>query len=244
MSLMRSAWRLSGLALALLAGCLAGLRPLPAAADLKGRLGGQYRYWNMSDGNDLRDILGYFAARSWHVQLEYWDFVSHDTDDQFRPEVGLHLHDKRNSVYSVIYRHEHTQERVWFGTDQVLTSHLVGRVLGSPIISHDHGTLWVVSGGADYYWKSWNFASFDVIRDPRQAGLWVYPMRVRLANEANDWVQVTLAPASQQTLGWAIDVKKRWVRLGYERNNRYDFTQVNNDIFTVGFEVEIPPPPK
>lgn len=230
-----------GMAAALLAACLPAA---PARAEMSGRLGGQYRYWNMSDGNDLRDVLAYWAARSWHVQLEYWDFVSPETDDQFRPELGLHLHDRRNGVYTIQYRHERHQERLWFGTDQVLTDHLVARVMLSPIVSHDNGTLWVYSAGADYYWKSWNFASFDVIRDPRQAGLWVYPMRVRLANEANDWVQVTLSPASQQSLGWAIDVKKRWVRLGYERNNRYDFTQVNNDIFTVGFELTLPRPPK
>jgi len=216
----------------------------PASAAMSGRLGGQFRYWNFSDGNDLRDVLAYWAARSWHVQLEYWDFVNQDTDDQFRPEVGLHLHDRRNGVYTIQYRHERHQERLWFGTDQVLTDHVVARVVASPIISQDNGTLWVYSAGADYYWKSWDVASFDVIRDPRQAGLWVYPMRVRLANEANDWVQVTVSPASQQSLGWAIDVKKRWVRLGYERNNRYDFTQVNNDIFTVGFELAFPRPPK
>ena len=213
----------------------------PASAAMSGRLGGQYRYWNVSDGNDLRDVLAYWSARSWHVQLEHWNFVNHDTDDQFRPEVGLHLHDRRNGVYTIQWRHERHQERYWIGTDQVLTNHLVGRVLVSPIVADD-GTLWVTSLGADYYWKSWNFASVDVIRDPRLDGLWVVPMRVRLANEANDWLQVTVAPASHETLGWAVDVKKRWVRLGVERNNRYDFTTVDNIIFTGGFEVALPHP--
>ena len=81
-----------------------------------------------------------------------------------------------------------------------------------------------------------------MIRDPRSGGLWVYPMRVRLANEDNDWLQVTLAPASERSLGWAIDGKLRWLRLGYERNNRYDFTDQDNDILTIGFEVVLPPP--
>ena len=213
----------------------------PAPAAMSGRLGGQYRYWDFSDGNDLRDVLAYWAARSWHVQLEYWDFVNQDTDDQFRPEVGLHLHDHRNGVYTIQYRHEHEQERFWLGTDQILSNHVVGRIMVSPIVASDL-TVWVNSLGADYYWKSWNFASLDVIRDPRLDGLWVVPMRVRLANEANDWVQVTVAPASQNTLGWAVDVKKRWVRLGIERNNRYDFTTVDNIIFTAGFEVALPHP--
>jgi hypothetical protein len=95
--------------------------------------------------------------------------------------------------------------------------------------------------GGDVYWKSWNFLSLDLIRDPRLEGLWVVPMRVRLANEANDWVQLTFAPASRRTVGWAVDVKKRWVRLGVERNNRFDFTRLDNTIVTAGFEVSLPP---
>lgn len=211
----------------------------PAAAALSGRLGGQYRYWDFSDGNDLRDVLLYWSARSWHVQLERWDFVDPATDDQFRPEVGLHLRDRRKGVYTIQWRHERKQERFWLGTDQILSNHVVGRVLASPIVASD-STLWVGSAGVDYYWKSWNFASLDVIRDPRRDGLWVVPVRVRLANEANDWLQLTVAPASKSTLGWAVDVKKRWVRLGVERNNRYDFTTNDNTIVTAGFEVAIP----
>ena len=102
----------------------------------------------------------------------------------------------------------------------------------------------MVSAGADYYWKSWNFASVDIVRDPRLDGLWIVPMRVRLANEANDWVQLTFAPASESTNGWAIDAKKRWVRVGLERNNRYDFTTKDNWIVTVGFEVDVPKRPR
>ena len=37
---------------------------------------------------------------------------------------------------------------------------------GTPIVATDT-TLWVASVGADYYWKSWNLASLDVIRDPQ-----------------------------------------------------------------------------
>lgn len=211
----------------------------PATASEAGRLGGQYRYWDVSDGNDLRDVLLYWSARQFHVQLERWDFVDPDTDDQFRPEVGIHLRDRRKGVYTVQWRHERRQERFWLGTDQVLTDHVVGRAEVSPIVATDT-TLWVARLGADYYWKSWNFASLDVIRDPRLEGLWVVPMRVRIANEANDWVQLTFAPASRQTVGWAVDVKQRWLRAGVERNNRFDFTRLDNTIVTVGFEVELP----
>ncbi|MEK7331393.1 MAG: hypothetical protein AAB113_11395, partial [Candidatus Eisenbacteria bacterium] len=87
---------------------------------------------------------------------------------------------------------------------------------------------------------SWNFLSATLVRDPRFDGLWVVPVRLRLANQANDWFQVTIAPASRRTVGWAVDVKKRWVRLGVERNTRYDFTRRDNTIVTAGFELELP----
>jgi hypothetical protein len=212
------------------------LAAAPSSAGMTGRLGGQYRYWSVSDGNDLRDVLGYWSARWFHVQLEHWDFVDPGTDDQFRPELGLHLRDRRKGVYTAQWRHERRQERFWLGTDQILGDHLVGRLEASPIVATDR-TLWVARAGADVYWRSWNFASLDVIRDPRLDGLWVVPMRVRLANEANDWLQVTVAPASRSTIGWALEAKKRWVRVGVERNNRFDFTRVDNTIVTAGFEL-------
>lgn len=225
------------LAMVLVIGLL-GASPAPASPS--GRLGGQYRYWNVSDGNDLRDVLLYWSEAWFHVQLEHWNFVDPGTDDQLRPEVGIHLRDRRKGVYTVQWRHERRQERFWLGTDQILSDHVVARAEASPIVSTD-STSWVWHIGGDVYWKSWNFLSLDLIRDPRLDGLWVVPVRVRLANEANDWVQLTFAPASRSTVGWAVDVKKRWVRLGVERNNRFDFTRLDNTIVTAGFEVSLPP---
>jgi len=68
------------------------------------------------------------------------------------------------------------------------------------------------------------------------------PMRVRLANERNDWIQATLAPASERSLGWALDGKRGWAIAGIERNSRYDFTDEDNLIFTVGVEFVVPRP--
>ena len=215
--------------------CLAAARPVRAAAPY---VGGQVRYWVFNDHNDLRDVLAYWVPGPFHVQLEYWDFLDRDTDDQFRPEVALHLRDARRSVYTVGYRHERKQERFWVGTDQVLGDHLVGRVEVSPIVAAD-STEWVLSAGADYYWGSYNFLSATVVRDPRGDDLWVVPVRLRFATEANDWFQVTLAPASRRTFGWAVDAKQRWLRVGIERNSRYDFTNRDNVIYTVGVEVPL-----
>jgi hypothetical protein len=49
-----------------------------------------------------------------------------------------------------------------------------------------------------------------------------------------------LAPASKLTLGWAVDVKITWVRLGVETNNRFDFSDRNNIIYTAGVEFALP----
>jgi len=217
--------------------------PSAALATPPRYVGGQYRYWAFSNHNDLRDVLAYWMQGPFHVQLEYWDYVDRGTDDQFRPEIGLHLRDRRKSVYTVQWRAEHRQDRFWLTTDQVLSDHIVGRAGVSPIVSRD-STVWVLALGADYYWGSYNFASADIIHDPRgeNGDLWVVPLRVRLANEENDWVQVTFAPASRRTNGWALDVKKRWVRLGVERNARYDFTDLDNIIYTVGFELPLTKP--
>jgi hypothetical protein len=196
--------------------------------------GGQFRYWTFSNDNRMRDYIAYVAPGPFHVQLEYWDFER--GQDQFRPEVGLHLRDGRRSAYTVQWRHERDDERLTFGTDQVLAKHWVGRAEVSPLLFKDRTDV-VYEAGADYYWASYDFASASVIRDPREGGLWVWPVRARLANESNDWLQLTLAPASQRSIGWAADVKWHVVRLGVERNSRFDFVEnLDNVIVTAGLE--------
>lgn len=211
---------------------LAGARPAAA-----GQVGAQFRYWAFSDGNDNRNPIVYIAQGPIHVQLEEWDFVR--GQDQFRPEVGLHLRDKRRSSYTIQWRHERQLERYTVGSEQVLNDHWVGKAYVSTLLAGD-STEFVYDAGVDYYWQSYSFAGVDVIRDPRGDDLWVVPMRVRLANERNDWVQFLIAPASHRTLGWATDVKFRWVRLGVERNSRYDFSTRDNVIYTVGVEFALP----
>jgi hypothetical protein len=226
------------LSLVLLAACaLAAAGRARAAEPPPGRVGTQFRYWEFNNGNDLRDPLVYWAPGPFHVTLEYWDRMQ--GRDQFRPEVGVHLRDPRRSVYTLQWRHELDQERFWAGTDQVLSHHWVGRVELSPIVGKERTDV-VYSAGADYYWASYDFASATLVRDPRDGGLWVAPLRVRLATERNDWLQATLAPASRRTIGWALDAKLRWLRIGVERNDRFDFTTLDNVIWTAGVEFEVP----
>lgn len=204
-----------------------------------GVAGAMFRYWAFTNHNDLRDEIVYYAPGPFHIQLEYWDFVR--GPDSFRPEIGLHLRDHRRSVYTLQWRHEREAERFWVGTEQVLNDHWVGRAEVSPIVTEDDTkTVW--SLGADYYWGSFSFAGVTVIRDPRGDDLWVVPMRVRLASERNDWVQLTFAPASHRTFGWAADAKLRFLKLGVERNSRYDFTTLDNTIYSIGVEVPLPAP--
>ncbi|MBI1798416.1 MAG: hypothetical protein HYR73_01880 [Candidatus Eisenbacteria bacterium] len=203
-------------------------------------VGAQYRYWVFSNHNDLRDVLAYWVPGPFHVTLETWDYVDPASRDQFRPEVGVHLRDRRKSVYTVQWRHELDAERLTFGTEQILGGPWVGRAEFSPIIGKD-STQPVVSAGADYYWGSYNFASATLIHDPRGSDLWSIPLRVRAANESNDWVQITVVPTTHRSLGWAFDARIKGVRAGIERNSRYDFTDLDNVVFTVGYEHTLGP---
>ncbi len=228
-----------------LASLLALAMAAPAVAASRAYHGGQFRYWDFNDSNDLRDMLYYVVPGGWHAQLEYWDFAR--GDDQLRPELGVHPRDRRRSVYTLAGRAElrpeasdRSQYRFWAGTDQVLSAHLVGRAQGDVIASESFTPQFVGTLGADAYWGSWNFMSASAIHDPRQGGLWTFPVRLRLANEANDWLQLTVAPADRRTIGWAADLKKGWLRLGVERNSRYDFTTRDNVIYTIGFEAPLP----
>lgn len=230
----------SGLLHALLAlGLVALAAAAPAHAGTSGRLGAQFRYWAFDNGNDNRNPVVYWAARHYHAQLEVWDFE--DGEDQVRPELGVHLFDARRSAYSAQWRHEKGIERYTLATEQVLSRHLVGKLAGSALVAAD-STDYLWQGGFDWYWHSWSFASAEVIRDPRGDDLWVFPLRARIADEDNDWVQFTLAPASQRTLGWAVDMKYRWLRFGVEQNSRYDFSTRDNIVFTLGAELMLPKP--
>jgi hypothetical protein len=223
------------LGLLTLTAALANAGPASAAGPYAGA---QFRYWDFSNGNTMRDPIAYWVPGPFHVQLEYWDFER--GEDQFRPEVGVHLRDRHRSVYSLQWRHELHAERFTASAGIVISPHVVLNLEASPIVGED-STSWVFGAGSDYYWESYNFFSWSVRHDPRGDDLWVVPMRLRLAFEETNWVQYTLAPASKGTLGWAIDLKKAWLRLGVEHNSRFDFvTTLDNTIFTAGVEFPLP----
>ncbi|TFG89028.1 MAG: hypothetical protein E4H17_01375, partial [Gemmatimonadales bacterium] len=136
-------------ALALATMTLSGAAAAGAPAGPQPYARAQFRYWAFNDANDLRDLLAYWVPGPFHVQLEVWDFVR--GDDQFRPEIGLHLRDARRSGYTLQWRHERDAERYWLSTDQVLSRHFVGRAGVSPIVTHAGRTDWVYEGGLDYY---------------------------------------------------------------------------------------------
>ncbi|MFI5370436.1 MAG: hypothetical protein ACHQ52_02685 [Candidatus Eisenbacteria bacterium] len=231
---LRLATMLAALVVSVTAGPLSAATTWPAPV-----LGGAFRYWVFDDHNDLRDPIVYWIGGPWVVQLEYWNYLAPDSHDQFRPELHWRSRDRRRSGYDIGWRGEYHRQRFMFSTEQMLVPHWVGRVEADPIVWTDSIQV-VVLAGADYYWGSYHFASAGIIRDPRSGGLWSFPMRVRLATESNDWVQLTLTPTTERTLGWSADGKWRALRLGIERNSRYDFTDVDNLIFTVGFETPFP----
>ncbi len=201
-------------------------------------VGAQFRYWVFDDHNDLRDPIVYYINGPIAVQLEYWDWLAPQSEDHWRPELHYRAKDSRRSSYDLGWRGEFHRSRFMFSTEQILTDHLVGRAELDPIVWSDSAQV-VAMAGADYYWGSYDFASAGVVRDPRSGGLWSFPLRVRLANESNDWLQFTLVPTTDRAIGWAADAKLRFVRVGVERNSRYDFTDRDNVIFTLGFETPL-----
>ncbi len=198
-------------------------------------LGAQYRYWSFEDGNDLRDPIVYASAGAFDARVERW--LPLRGEDQTRLEAGVTVKDARRSAYLARWRHEPSQERYWFGTEQVVGRRTVARATCGPLVPHDGGEVtFVWEVGADAYWGDYSFAGATAVRDPREGGLWSWPLRVRLANERNDWIQCTAVPADQRSFGWAVDGKWRALRAGIERNSRFDFTARDNFIFTIGFE--------
>jgi hypothetical protein len=195
--------------------------------------GAFFRYWDFSDGRPLRDYIVFIDPGPLHLQFEYWDFAT--GEDRVRPEVALRLRDRRRSSYELGWRHEGEVERLTLATGQVVGHAVVVRAAVSPLVSDD-GTQVVLEAGADRYWSDYSHAGATVIRDPREGGLWAVPIRARFATSSNDWLQGTLAPASRRTLGWAVDAKWRWLRAGIERNNRFDFTDLDNTIYTLGIQ--------
>ena len=181
-------------------------------------VGGQARYWVFSDHNDLRDVLAYWVPGPFHVQLEYWDFLDGNSDDQFRPEIELHLHDRRRRLHDPLPARTAPGARL----DQHRPdphNHLVGRVMVSPITADD-GTLVVNSLSADFYWKEWNFASLDVIRDPA-TGRPLGGADARAARQRGE----RLGAGHRRAAGMAgRSTSNAWVRLGSgAAYNRYDF---------------------
>ena len=220
-----------------MAGSLAvALTLVAGTADARDVAGAQYRQWSFSNDDRLRDPIVYVNAAWLHAQLEIWDFDR--GEDQVRPELGIVLKDQRRSAYTAQWRGERRADRFTLGTEQVASDLWVVRGEVSPIVRVRGRTLTVWSAGADYYWGSYSFAGGTLIRDPRASGLWVVPLRARIASESNDWLQLTVAPASERSLGWAVEGKRGWVRGGFERNSRFDFTDVNS--ITVTFGVEVP----
>lgn len=198
-------------------------------------LGAQYRYWSFDDGNDLRNPIVYAAAGAFDARVERW--LPLRGEDQTRLEAGVVVKDDRRSAYLARWRHEPSQERFWLGTEQVVGRRTVARATCGSLVPHGGGDLALVwEAGADVYWGDYSFAGATAVRDPREGGLWAWPLRLRLASARNDWLQLTAVPADRRSFGWSVDGKWHALRAGIERNSRFDYTTRDNLIFTIGVE--------
>ena len=218
---------------------IAAVAPQPAAAQTNApRVGAQFRFWDFDGPNDNRDYIFYVVPGQWHAQVELWDYRL--GKDQVRPELGGYLKDKRGSSYSALVRLEGDQ-RVNFETEtgQVLAGGFVARGLVR-VIDDFHGptsVLW--GGGLDRYYGDYSFASASAYRDPRFGGRWTWTLMNRLASE-HAYLQVGLTPAEARPPGYFAMAKYHWLVAGYEKNSRYDFSNLDNRIYTLGLELPLP----
>jgi len=202
------------------------------------RVGAQFRYWNFDGPNDLRDYIVYVVPGQWHAQVEVW--ASKLGQDQFRPELGGYVKDHRGSSYSALVRLEGGKRmNLELETGQVLAGGFVARGLVR-VIDDFHGptsVLW--GGGLDRYYGGYSFASVSAYRDPRFGGRWTWTIMNRLAND-HAYLQLGITPAEGRPPGYFAVAKYHWLVAGYEKNSRYDFSNLDNRIYTLGFELPLP----
>jgi len=212
---------------------------LPPVVQADPTASGMIRHWAFGDGHDIDETALVLVGRPLHGEFEYRRM--RDGADQVRGGCGAHARDGRGSTYTLAWRDEHVYRSLRVGTEQVVRGPWVARADVSPIFA-DGEPQWSAGIGLDRYTGSYGLVSVSVTRDPRERGLWVMPMRWRLADERNDWVQLGFTPSFEGASGWSAVAKWRWLKTAVEANHRYDFTAVDNVIYTAGVDVPLQPP--
>jgi hypothetical protein len=227
-------------ALALGAGvpCLGASGPADAGKPTapQGRVIVQWDHLVDSNDRTFEDFWGFATYKQTHYQAWYGEFTK-------GAEVGGFLQDHRRSTYAGLYRYRKDFDHVVeFDTEQLLKKGFVlaGMLRGIHVIpdnAPDDQNMLQFGAGLDYYWGDYNFLSVRAVNDPRESGRWSFITSHRFQRDPAIYVQPGIILRTDGSTGWFLQGKYRWFRWGAGRYDRFDFTDVDRTIYSVGVEL-------
>jgi len=189
------------------------------------------------DSNDqtFEDFWGFMTYKQTHYQVWYGEFTK-------GAEAGGYVRDRRRSTYAGMYRYRQDFDHVvQFDTEQILTHGFVatGTLRGIHVIpdnAPDDQNMLQVGAGLDYYWGDYNFLSFRAVNDPRESGRWSFINSVRFQRHPAIWIQPGIILRTDNSTGWFLQAKYKYLLVGAGSYDRFDFTDVDRTIYSAGVE--------
>ncbi len=206
---------------------------------VEGKIILQNEYIEDSNGRTFHDPSIFLSLGQVHLQVWGGEFTK-------GVEIGGFLRDARRSAYSAFYRFRDDFDHVvQVGTEQILGRGFVGfaglryiRIIPSNVGDRD---LLQPAVGLDKYYGDYHFFSFRALRDPRdqidEDDRYSFVLSNRWATH-DKYLTLGLVPRTDGSTGWFVQGKWRWLRAGYGRFNRFDFTNIDRDIVNLGVELE------
>jgi len=195
----------------------------------------QNEYLDDSDGDTFHDPSVFVAYRQAHAQVWFGEFTT-------GAQIGGFVRDRRRSTYGSWYRFRDDFDHVVeANTEQILRDGFVlfGGVRYIRAIPDDavDRTLWLPIVGFDKYYGNYNFFSLRVIRDPRDTKETSFVISNRLSTKTR-YLTVGLVPRTDGHLGYFVQGKWGLWRAAVGRYDRFDFTDVDRTILTIGVEIQ------
>jgi hypothetical protein len=189
-----------------------------------------------SDGREFEDFSAFVSYRQAYVQVWSGEF----TDGA---EIGGYVRDRRRSTYGGLYRFRDGFDHVLqFNTEQVLRNGFVaaGSLRAIRIIPDnvpgDRDQL-QVGAGFDRYHGDYDFLSFRGVSDPREGGRWTFITSHRFHRGEEVYVQPGFIIRTDRSTGWFLQGKVRRFRWMVGDFARFDFTEVDRTVYSIGYEI-------
>jgi hypothetical protein len=190
------------------------------------------------DSNDetFEDFWAFTTYKQTHYQVWYGEFTK-------GAEAGGYVRDHRRSTYAGLYRYRKDFDHVvQFDTEQILKHGFVAAAMlrGIHVIpdnSPDDQNMLQVGVGTDYYYGNYNFVSFRAINDPRESGRWSFITSNRFQRDPTFWIQPGIILRTDNSTGWFLQGKYKYLLWGAGSYDRFDFTDVDRTIYSLGIEL-------